>query len=87
METFRIIMDRRTGARYFILFFPISIVPGRSSEVPVNSPNTIKWLPCREILPLSGKIFFITAESAEIAEKEFYNEKQKISLRSSRALR
>jgi hypothetical protein len=45
------------------------------------------WLPCREILPLSGKIFFITAESAEIAEKKFYNEKQKISLRSPRALR
>jgi hypothetical protein len=31
-------------------------------------------------LPLSGKIFFITAESAEIAEKKRYNKKQKISL-------
>jgi hypothetical protein len=27
-------------------------------------------LPCREILPLPGKKFFITAESAEIAEKK-----------------
>jgi hypothetical protein len=34
------------------------------------------WLPNREILPLSGRIFFITAESAESAEKKLYNKKK-----------
>jgi hypothetical protein len=35
----------------------------------------------------SQEKFFITAESAEIAEKKRYNKKQKTSLRSPRALR
>jgi hypothetical protein len=55
--------------------------------------------PDRKIMPFSGRIFFITAESAEIAEKKFYNKsaeiaekkfynkKQKTSLRSLRSLR
>jgi hypothetical protein len=38
----------------------------------------------RKIMPFSGRIFFITAE---IAEKKFYNKKQKTSLRSQRSLR
>jgi len=46
--------------------------------MPVHNPFFVsfaleKQSPCREILPLSGKIFFITAESAEIAEKKSPN--------------
>jgi hypothetical protein len=61
--------EKKGEALSLSFFFPLLLI--HHSYFPQGNRLTN-----RKILPLSGKIFFITAESAESAEKKLYNKKK-----------